>query len=456
MQNKSHIPYRNSKLTRLLQDSLGGNTKTVMLAAVSPASINHDETLSTLRYAARANCIKNDPKINEDPKDALLRKYEQEIEKLRSEMGSGNKGDFSREREELLERNKLEKDELMMRIKELEQEMSNKVLRPQDRDMEAVNEFNEYRSNNLRLEKEVNRKRGVIRNKREQEEKMILGDVAFSNLEDEVKYKSEVIAKLKDKLKMLEFDMKAARSEAAITNSELIGTIQGMTKECNLFKAIVKNLLTDNEVRRIVEQSKWDEDNEEWTVPPFSFKEKQISFPQLKRSQQKDFIENEQAAREIEFGETNFKQKRVGKKEFDARKATRKELESVSVPHRSQALLASIDENAGARASLPVNQVSSSQGMLILNKGEAKKFEEMMRHINPAAKYNSGMNFREQKEKPTKLLLDPLRGIPGNNEVPAIKGNSKQTIDFSFKASINIGDQNKGKIEFNPKFRYMQ
>ena len=68
-----HIPYRDSKLTRLLQDSLGGNTKTIMIAAVSPASDNYEETLSTLRYASRAKFIKNKPIINEDPKDALLR-----------------------------------------------------------------------------------------------------------------------------------------------------------------------------------------------------------------------------------------------------------------------------------------------------------------------------------------------------------------------------------------------
>lgn len=59
-----HIPYRDSKLTRLLQDSLGGNTKTIMIAAVSPANYNYDETLSTLRYASRAKFIKNKPKVN--------------------------------------------------------------------------------------------------------------------------------------------------------------------------------------------------------------------------------------------------------------------------------------------------------------------------------------------------------------------------------------------------------
>lgn len=78
-----HIPYRDSKLTRLLQDSLGGNTKTVMMAAISPADYNYDETLGTLRYANRAKNIKNKPIVNEDPKDALLRQYKDEIERLR-------------------------------------------------------------------------------------------------------------------------------------------------------------------------------------------------------------------------------------------------------------------------------------------------------------------------------------------------------------------------------------
>lgn len=79
-----HIPYRDSKLTRLLQDSLGGNTKTVMMAAIGPADYNFDETLSTLRYANRAKNIKNKPVINEDPKDAMLREYKDEIDRLKA------------------------------------------------------------------------------------------------------------------------------------------------------------------------------------------------------------------------------------------------------------------------------------------------------------------------------------------------------------------------------------
>ena len=87
-----HIPYRDSKLTRLLQDSLGGNTKTVMIANVGPADYNFDETMSTLRYANRAKNIKNKPKINEDPKDAMLREFQEEIKRLREQLASGGGG----------------------------------------------------------------------------------------------------------------------------------------------------------------------------------------------------------------------------------------------------------------------------------------------------------------------------------------------------------------------------
>eukprot|EP00644_Phytophthora_capsici_P005139 jgi/Phyca11/4262/fgenesh1_pm.PHYCAscaffold_1_\ len=81
-----HIPYRDSKLTRLLQDSLGGNTKTVMIANCGPADYNYEETLTTLRYASRAKNIKNKPKINEDPKDAVIREFQEEIEALKAKL----------------------------------------------------------------------------------------------------------------------------------------------------------------------------------------------------------------------------------------------------------------------------------------------------------------------------------------------------------------------------------
>ncbi|KAG4099845.1 kinesin-domain-containing protein [Neocallimastix lanati (nom. inval.)] len=93
-----HIPYRDSKLTRLLQDSLGGNSKTLMIATLSPASYNYDETLSTLRYANRAKNIKNKPKINEDPKDAMLREYQEEIQRLRKMLETKTQNNANQEK----------------------------------------------------------------------------------------------------------------------------------------------------------------------------------------------------------------------------------------------------------------------------------------------------------------------------------------------------------------------
>ena len=76
---KQYIPYRDSVLTWLLKDSLGGNSKTVIVAAISPADVNYVETLSTLRYANRAKNIINKPTINEDPNVKLIRELRAEI-----------------------------------------------------------------------------------------------------------------------------------------------------------------------------------------------------------------------------------------------------------------------------------------------------------------------------------------------------------------------------------------
>jgi len=88
----THVPYRDSKLTRLLQDSLGGNTKTVMIANCGPADYNYDETMSTLRYADRAKAIRNKPKVNEDPKDAKLKELADEINELRAALARAQAG----------------------------------------------------------------------------------------------------------------------------------------------------------------------------------------------------------------------------------------------------------------------------------------------------------------------------------------------------------------------------
>ncbi|MED6172391.1 hypothetical protein PIB30_049597 [Stylosanthes scabra] len=81
-----HVPYRDSKLTRLLQDSLGGNSKTVMIACVSPGDNNIEETLNTLKYANRARNIQNKAIINRDPAAAQTQEMRNQIEQLQAEL----------------------------------------------------------------------------------------------------------------------------------------------------------------------------------------------------------------------------------------------------------------------------------------------------------------------------------------------------------------------------------
>ncbi|TKS68800.1 Kinesin-like protein KIF16B [Collichthys lucidus] len=84
------VPYRDSVLTWLLKDSLGGNSKTIMIATVSPADVNYGETLSTLRYANRAKNIINKPTINEDSNVRLIRELRAEIARLKALLVQGN------------------------------------------------------------------------------------------------------------------------------------------------------------------------------------------------------------------------------------------------------------------------------------------------------------------------------------------------------------------------------
>ncbi|KAK4297569.1 hypothetical protein Pmani_030022 [Petrolisthes manimaculis] len=117
--NRGHIPYRDSKLTRLLQDSLGGNSHTVMVACVSPADSNLEETLSTLRYADRARKIKNKPIINRDPQAAELAKLRQQLLQLQVQLlasgtsdGKGQAAPSNTEVSALLSRNKAMEEEI--------------------------------------------------------------------------------------------------------------------------------------------------------------------------------------------------------------------------------------------------------------------------------------------------------------------------------------------------------
>ena len=137
---RPHIPYRDSKLTRILEDSLGGNCITTVIANVSPALEAFAESVSTLKFASRAKEIKNSAKLNEDlDQRSLLRKYERELRELRTELGERTKNLVDKRR--LLEvdeqRRKAEADKLQA-LTELELRSREFLIEKQaKRDLEA-------------------------------------------------------------------------------------------------------------------------------------------------------------------------------------------------------------------------------------------------------------------------------------------------------------------------------
>ncbi|KAK5641526.1 hypothetical protein RI129_010073 [Pyrocoelia pectoralis] len=93
-ENNSHIPFRESKLTRILQDSLGGRTKTVIIATISPCALSIDETLSTLDYAFKARVITNKPEVNQRiSQKALITQYVDEIRRLKGDIKAAQTGE---------------------------------------------------------------------------------------------------------------------------------------------------------------------------------------------------------------------------------------------------------------------------------------------------------------------------------------------------------------------------
>lgn len=115
----ARVPYRDSVLTKLLKNALGGNSKTIMIAALSPADINYDETLSTLRYADRAKQIKCSARVNEDPTAALIRQLQEENEKLKAMLSSGKMDMSLIHGDQLVD---LSEEEKMTMKKQLEEE----------------------------------------------------------------------------------------------------------------------------------------------------------------------------------------------------------------------------------------------------------------------------------------------------------------------------------------------
>lgn len=191
----TYIPYRDSKLTRLLQDSLGGNTKTVMISNVGPADYNYDETMNTLRYASRAKNIVNKPRINEDPKDALLREYQDEVQKLREQL--------------LMIQSGVDPSEIMKKHGVLGKQIIEveKVVRVEDKEkMREIEDRLQREKEEIKVRAEQEKQRIIQEKNLKEEEKLQLLDQLKKREEDQEKAKTKQ-QRLIQKLKKMEEKM---------------------------------------------------------------------------------------------------------------------------------------------------------------------------------------------------------------------------------------------------------
>lgn len=292
----THIPYRDSKLTRLLQDSLGGNSKTIMVANIGPASYNYDESLTTLRYANRAKNIKNKPRINEDPKDALLRQYQEEINRLKEKLAlketvqrkkrkskkkkedgtvdSDSETEDSREDNkiteadkkliaELLKTEKQETEFLVLRIKDLESKMlcgGKNIIDHTNEQQKAL----EQRATEIAERK----KREVEMQQKLEEEEVTTSGVreTYTTLQQEVDVKSRKLRKCFAKLQALKQELHDVTGEFNRDRRDLEQTQHELMKELKLKYLIIDNFIPVEEKHKILSRVRFDEDEDCWVV----------------------------------------------------------------------------------------------------------------------------------------------------------------------------------------------
>ncbi|KAH0571631.1 Kinesin-like protein [Spironucleus salmonicida] len=207
VQNSPHIPYRDSILTRLLQESLGGNSKTLMVANLNPASTNYEETLSTLRYADQAKKITNKAVINEDPKDAQIRIMRDRIAELTKAIQEASSGEMTREKSKKVKN-------LFKKIQQIKEGVDNC-----DEVEEIVEEIIEIEGDTEQLEKlnQLQRQKESLENLTPSDDQQLSKEDLIKLKEELLSIKSEIVSSdnLETQQRETERKLREARAKIA-------------------------------------------------------------------------------------------------------------------------------------------------------------------------------------------------------------------------------------------------
>ncbi|XP_064847875.1 kinesin-like protein KIF3C isoform X2 [Oncorhynchus masou masou] len=326
-----HVPYRDSKLTRLLQDSLGGNAKTVMVATLGPAPQHYEETLTTLRYANRAKNIQNQPRVNEDPKDALLREFQKEIAWLRAQLshregrgkhrkeegeegwdGEGDEeGEEEVEKERTLQEGRLEEEKEAIRengsllaeekqrllgekermMGDLKKEwdateqltakykaMESKLLVGGKNIMDHTNEQQKtLEIHRQEIAEQSRREREIQQQVMVQDEETLELKETFSSLQQEVEAKTKKLKKLYAKLQCVKAEIQDVNDEHVRSRQELEQTQNQLTRELKFKYLIIENFIPLEEKNKIMNRLTFDPEEDQWKFTPLVPAESQFS-----------------------------------------------------------------------------------------------------------------------------------------------------------------------------------
>ena len=497
--NRKHIPYKDSKLTRLLADSLGGNTKTVMFANISPASFNYEETVGTLRYASRAKLIKNAPKVNEDPKDALLRQYEEQIKLLKEQLNNNNNNNSSPQViEKIIEvkgndegiMDQEERRMLLEKIAMLEKGVidNNNVNsgnkggnNGSSNDGSSVvkkNKFKEYRKKQLEHVELMERKLEQLREEKQKEEENLLNDVN----------------KLRQRVKELENEIEDLKYDNAKDRTTFFENIKGLNKDNALYKGILNFILSEIEMLKIIEKCRYNENNETWKIPPFYFRNKTLSFPNIKGGQIADMIENEYNTRDVIIDNDNESEQQQQQPQFsfdnnhiNNNKHNITRLKITSIPKPSNKINNDENEydnsnsnsnnnekrrlhrNSNAQSCTNILHGNGNYNMFIINRKEKERYEMLSKgiignnnnnksvssnhndnvydgnsnnnmNVYSGSKYygnNGSSNVFSQFKRTGKFILDPLGRK--TSKIPSMVNNNNK-YEISYKSVYDVRD----------------
>jgi kinesin family protein 3/17 len=306
-----HVPYRDSKLTLLLQDSLGGNTKTLMIAVVSPADYNYEESLSTLRYASRAKFIQNKPKVNEDPKDAMLRDYLDEIQRLKALLSGNGPQVIERVVEKIINVEKNFEDEssavlpafkprdfkesITLSISNEPEESHNKEeLEEQLRDIQMKlviggEELDKAEKERLKAQKQFRRKlkiqkkrqQKLIEEKKKKEEEFMNMEKKYQSAQDELEDLRKIVKELRNKYRNTMNEIKNINHEFKDQKEEIYEDLLIETQENDFLNGVLYRLFPVDQLETVRKHSTYDKYNKQWVVPSFTLENKEKLCPKL-------------------------------------------------------------------------------------------------------------------------------------------------------------------------------